>query len=119
MVDLRVDLHPEPVAELRRMADEYFPLVPYYNLRPSDPNMPRVPVLSVIHDTLDADRLAFALDRRWGIAARAGLHCAPWAHRTVGTLDTGALRLGIGYGNTDADIDAALAALGTLAREGA
>jgi uncharacterized Ntn-hydrolase superfamily protein len=43
MVDLRVDLHPEPVAELRRMADEYFPLVPYYNLRPSDPNMPRAP----------------------------------------------------------------------------
>jgi uncharacterized Ntn-hydrolase superfamily protein len=41
MVDLRVDLHPEPVAELRRMADEYFPLVPYYNLRPSDPNLPR------------------------------------------------------------------------------
>jgi uncharacterized Ntn-hydrolase superfamily protein len=41
MVDLRVDLHPEPVAELRRMADEYFPLVPYYNLRPSDPNVPR------------------------------------------------------------------------------
>jgi uncharacterized Ntn-hydrolase superfamily protein len=40
MVDLRVDLHAEPVAELRRMADEYFPLIPYYNLRPSDPNLP-------------------------------------------------------------------------------
>ncbi len=40
MVDLRVDLHPEPVAELRRLADAYFPLVPYYNLRPRDPNVP-------------------------------------------------------------------------------
>ena len=40
MVDLRVDLHPEPVAELRRLADTYFPLVPYYNLRPRDPNVP-------------------------------------------------------------------------------
>ncbi len=39
-VDLRVDLHPEPVAELRRLADAYFPLVPYYNLRPRDPNVP-------------------------------------------------------------------------------
>src|SRR5207248_7599010 len=37
---LRVDLHPEPVAELRRLADAYFPLVPYYNLRPRDPNVP-------------------------------------------------------------------------------
>ena len=40
MVDLRVDLHPSPVAELRRLADGYFPLVPYYNLRPRDPNVP-------------------------------------------------------------------------------
>ena len=40
VVDLRVDLHPEPVAELRRLADVYFPLVPYYNLRPRDPNVP-------------------------------------------------------------------------------
>jgi uncharacterized Ntn-hydrolase superfamily protein len=39
-VDLRVDLHPEPVRELRRLADAYFPLVPYYNLRPRDPNLP-------------------------------------------------------------------------------
>ena len=40
MVDLRVDLHPSPVAELRRLADAYFPLVTYYNLRPRDPNVP-------------------------------------------------------------------------------
>ena len=39
-VDLRVDLHPQPVAELRRLADAYFPLVPYYNLRPRDPTVP-------------------------------------------------------------------------------
>ena len=40
-VDLRVDLHPEPVRELRRLADRYFPLIPYYGLRPFDPNLPR------------------------------------------------------------------------------
>jgi len=77
----------------------------------------RVPVLSVTHERIDADRLAFALDRRFGVAARAGLHCAPWAHRTLGTLDTGALRFGIGFGNTDADIDAALSALTELVGE--
>jgi len=41
VVDLRVDLHPEPVAELRRLADRYFPLIPYYGLRPFDPEVPR------------------------------------------------------------------------------
>jgi uncharacterized Ntn-hydrolase superfamily protein len=40
VVDLRVDLNPEPVAELRRLAREYFPLVPYYRRRPLDPNVP-------------------------------------------------------------------------------
>jgi uncharacterized Ntn-hydrolase superfamily protein len=40
-VDLRVDLHPEPVGELRRLADRYFPLIPYYSLRPLDPDVPR------------------------------------------------------------------------------
>ena len=40
IVDLRVDLHPEPVRELRRFADRYFPLIPYYSLRPFDPNLP-------------------------------------------------------------------------------
>jgi uncharacterized Ntn-hydrolase superfamily protein len=40
MVDLRVDLHPTPIVELRRLADAYFPLVAYYNQRPRDPNVP-------------------------------------------------------------------------------
>lgn len=40
-VDLRVDLQLTPVAELRRMADQYFPLIPYYGLRPSNPRLPR------------------------------------------------------------------------------
>jgi uncharacterized Ntn-hydrolase superfamily protein len=40
LVDLRVDLHAEPVAELRRLAERYFPLIPYYRLRPLDPSVP-------------------------------------------------------------------------------
>jgi uncharacterized Ntn-hydrolase superfamily protein len=40
-VDLRVDLDAAPVAMLRRMADEYFPLIPYYQLRPTDPSIGR------------------------------------------------------------------------------
>lgn len=39
LVDLRVDLHDNPVAELRRIADRYFPLVEYFQLRPLNPNI--------------------------------------------------------------------------------
>ena len=34
---------------------------------------------------------------RWGIAVRAGLHCAPLAHESAGTLDTGTVRISFGY----------------------
>ena len=36
---------------------------------------------------------------RQGIAVRAGLHCAPLAHKTAGTLETGTVRLSFGYGS--------------------
>lgn len=78
---------------------------------------PRVPLLSVVHDRIAADRLAFALDRSYNVATRAGLHCAPWAHKTLGTIDTGALRFGVGYGNTTEQVDMVLEALQRLTVE--
>lgn len=91
--------------------------IPGYRVLGPEPHEPRVPVISVVHESVAADRIAFALDKRYGIAARAGLHCAPWAHRTLGTFETGALRFGVGYGNTSDDIDTAVAALALLAKE--
>ena len=78
---------------------------------------PRVPVVSLVHECVAADRLAFELDRRYHIAVRPGLHCAPWAHRTLGTLESGALRVSLGYGLGDADVDLLVDALDVLARE--
>jgi uncharacterized Ntn-hydrolase superfamily protein len=40
LVDLRVDLHENPVAELRRIAGRYFPLIAYFQLRPLNPDIP-------------------------------------------------------------------------------
>ncbi len=71
----------------------------------------RLPLLSVVHDWLTADRIAFDLDRSHGIAVRAGLHCAPWAHRTMGTLEGGAVRFSLSADNSDNHIDRALEAL--------
>ena len=42
LVSLRVDDHPEPVAELRRIFDRFHPLLPYYRQRPTDPDLPSV-----------------------------------------------------------------------------
>lgn len=78
---------------------------------------PRIPVVSVVHERVGADRLAHALDRRYGVAVRSGLHCAPWAHDVLGTLAQGAVRLSPGYATTEADIELVLGALAQLAGE--
>jgi selenocysteine lyase/cysteine desulfurase len=57
------------------------------------------------------DQFATVLDRVFDIATRAGLHCAPQAHRVAGTLGCGALRFSPGYFNTVDDIDLAVDAL--------
>ena len=56
----------------------------------------------------DCEELAMELAQR-GIAVRAGLHCAPVAHESAGTLDTGTVRLSFGWRSTREDL-AALAA---------
>ena len=40
-----------------------------------------------------------------GVALRAGLHCAPLAHETVGTLETGTLRASVSAFNTGQEVD--------------
>ena len=74
-------------------------------------DVPTVPVTCITHCSLEPDRIAFLLDRQAGVAVRSGLHCAPWAHRTIGTLETGAVRLSVGHSTTVADVEIALAAL--------
>jgi selenocysteine lyase/cysteine desulfurase len=56
------------------------------------------------------------LDEVYDIQVRAGLHCAPQAHRSLGTLDQGTVRFSIGHFNTVEQIDAALQAVEEIAR---
>jgi len=54
------------------------------------------------------------LDQVFDVATRAGLHCAPQAHRVAGTLETGALRFSPGYFNSPADIEYAAESLRSI-----
>lgn len=60
---------------------------------------------------------SFMLDRAYGVASRGGLHCAPAAHRRVGTLGQGAVRFSPGVFTTSEEIDQALTAVAGLAQE--
>ncbi|MDD2501702.1 MAG: aminotransferase class V-fold PLP-dependent enzyme [Geobacter sp.] len=84
---------------------------------------PRVPeqrtgLVSLAIDGWDPAILAFYLDREYGIAVRAGLHCAPRAHRTIGSYPTGTLRISPGWFNTLADIETCCDALISITQKG-
>ncbi len=70
--------------------------------------------LSLTFAGLDPSQIGFILDQEFGILTRVGLHCAPDAHRTIGTYPQGTVRVSPGYFNTPADIDRFLSAMSTL-----
>ena len=75
----------------------------------------RVGVLSVDFLHRDNAAMTYELEQRFGILTRCGLHCAPSAHKSLGTFPKGTVRFSLGYANTEADVDAALAAIRALA----
>jgi len=62
--------------------------------------------------------VARRLDEEHAVLGRPGLHCAPSAHRTQGTFPGGAMRLSPGPLTTPGLVEAAVAAVASLAREG-
>ena len=79
----------------------------------------RAAVVSVACEGMDPAFLADALGREYGVLTRVGLHCAPNAHKVLGTYPTGTVRFSFGPQNTEAHVDAALKALGELSRRDA
>ena len=83
----------------------------------STPARDHAPVVTLNIDGWESSELADALDEDFGIATRAGGHCAPRMHRALGTQDAGAVRFSFGYYTGERDVDLALEALGRLSAE--
>ena len=61
------------------------------------------------------EEVALALNDRYGIAVRAGLHCSGMAHETMGTQDVGCVRMCPGFYTSEAEIRQALEAVREIA----
>lgn len=85
-------------------------------LSPSAPE--GVGIVTLGANTVPPHELALRLDREHGVLARAGLHCAPEAHALLGTAETGALRLSLGWASTEEEVDRAVAALAAVCERG-
>lgn len=76
----------------------------------------RLGVVSVTIDGVDCVEAASILDEEYSIATRAGYHCAYMAHATLGTRDTGTLRLSVGAFNSINDIKMAVRAISNISK---
>lgn len=66
---------------------------------------------------LDSGEIADALSEDYGIATRAGAHCAPRMHEALGTKAQGAVRFSFSWFNTEAEVDEAIRAVAELAAD--
>jgi cysteine desulfurase / selenocysteine lyase len=75
------------------------------------------PVVSFNFEDEDSSEIGFMLDRVYEIAVRTGLHCAPWAHKSLGTLQQGTVRLSLSYFNTKEDVDYVIKSLKEIGQQ--
>ncbi|MCI8284529.1 MAG: aminotransferase class V-fold PLP-dependent enzyme [Firmicutes bacterium] len=71
----------------------------------------RAGVLAFNIEGMDCEAAAERLDREYGIAVRAGFHCAPLAHKAIGTEKSGCIRISVGPFNTYDDMAAVVRAV--------
>ena len=83
----------------------------YGSLNPLD----RVAVVSFNIEGKDPADVGNILNEKYDIMSRVGLHCAPNAHRTIGTFPEGTVRVSVGYFNTEGDIDKLIKAVKDIA----
>ncbi|WP_025691486.1 aminotransferase class V-fold PLP-dependent enzyme [Paenibacillus zanthoxyli] len=78
---------------------------------------PRTGLLSFVIEGEESAQIAHRLDREYGIAVRAGMHCTPLAHKAAGTLQSGAVRVSVGVDTTEQDVGTMLHAMRELYSE--
>ena len=71
----------------------------------------RTAVVSIDFELHDNADIAYALDSEYDIKTRVGMHCAPAAHKALGTFPQGTVRFSFSYFNTEEEIDYLIAAL--------
>jgi len=91
--------------------------IPGLQLYGPESSTDRIATLSFNLSGISSSDVAFGLDREFGILCRSGLHCAPSAHRTIGTFPEGTIRFGLSLFNTEGEIEATVRAVSHIARK--
>jgi cysteine desulfurase family protein len=76
----------------------------------------RMATLSFNLEQLSSSEIALRLEKEFGILCRPGLHCAPAAHRTIGTFPEGTVRFSLSLFSTEEEIETAIQAVSSIAK---
>jgi cysteine desulfurase family protein len=74
----------------------------------------RCPIVSLDFIKKDNAEISYRLDQEFGIMTRCGLHCAPLAHRSLGTFPAGTVRFSFGQQNTIEEVDQTIQAISEM-----
>jgi cysteine desulfurase family protein len=83
------------------------------------PEKERGGIVSFTVEGRDPAIIGFTLDHEFDIEVRTGLHCAPGAHRTIGTYPTGTIRVSPGWFTTEHEIEVFLKAVAEIIQDSA
>lgn len=83
---------------------------------PLDPKR-RAAVVSFNIDGMEPKAVGDILEKKFGIIARTGLHCAPLCHKVIGTFPRGTVRISAGFYNTENDIESVVAAVKDISKQ--
>lgn len=107
-------------AEASRFADKFIAgieRVPEIVLYGDTKAKVRTPVVALNIKNCDSAEVADELFERFGIATRAGAHCAPGVHRYYGTERQGMVRFSFSHFNSEGEVEQAIQAMNMLAEE--
>ena len=77
----------------------------------------RTAVVSLDFKNMDNAEISYLLDRDFGIMTRCGLHCAPSAHKTLGTFPQGTVRFSFSHYNTAEEVSYTIDAINKISKE--
>ena len=83
----------------------------YVTLYGPNTTINRLSTFSINLNDMNSNEFSYYLDSKYNIITRTGLHCAPLAHKTIGTENMGTVRISIGYFNTVEDIKSLIDAI--------
>ncbi|MFO7820350.1 MAG: aminotransferase class V-fold PLP-dependent enzyme [Halanaerobacter sp.] len=90
--------------------------IPGIEVLSSEISQRSVGVISFRAAEIDSAAIGQLLNNEYGIAVRTGIHCAPLAHQSIGTYETGTVRVSLSYFNTVEEVEKLLESIKQLAK---